>query len=459
MRKRLSNTFLGYFWITFALTIISMVLAFVLLSVASNWIAGSLAKNRYSARSVIQADYHDIDASEIVANGGGVQIIDKNYTVVYSVGIDTIRKSQLSVQEFTALLTGIKNKPYHYDIEYEPTGEFWLIITFPTSLRFDFALVYNEEAHRSEYNRSLSVLLGVGVFYLLLLAFISYFYARLISSQITVPLKKLIQGTTLLREGDYSARVDLQLKNEFKELQDTFNDMASRIEEEITLRKQSEENRRRLILDISHDLKNPLASIGGYAEVLKEKFDMPELHAIYQNSRRASFMLRELFELSQIESPDFALKMQKTELCETLRIIIGEIIPQLESAEFSYEFDIPDAEVYVMLNEGQFKRIINNLIDNAIRYNPKGTLFSLKLFFEEEKVKIKISDNGVGIPVNLVHDLFKPFVHRNAAEGNSNSGSGLGLSIAKKIAQAHGGDLILESTTSGTSFLITIPKI
>ena len=77
---------------------------------------------------------------------------------------------------------------------------------------------------------------------------------------------------------------------------------------------------------------------------MKDKYDIPELQAIYQNSRRASFMLNELFELSQIDSPDFTLKV-KTELCETMRLIIGEIIPQLESAEFAYEFDIPDSDI------------------------------------------------------------------------------------------------------------------
>lgn len=459
MRKRLSNTFLGYFWITFALTVFSTLLAFVLLSVASRWIAGELAKNRYSARSVIQADYRKIDASEIVANGGGVQIIDKNYTVIYSVGIDTIHKNQLTVEEFTELLTESKNKPYHYDIEYEPTGEFWLIVTFPTSIRFDFALVYNKEASRSDFYRSLSVLIGVGLFYLVLLSVISYIYARLTSSQITVPLKKLTQGTLSLREGDYSARVDLHLKNEFKDLQDTFNEMAARIEEEITLRKLAEENRRRLILDISHDLKNPLTSIGGYAEVLKDKYDIPELQAIYQNSRRASFMLNELFELSQIDSPDFTLKKVKTELCETMRLIIGEIIPQLESAEFAYEFDIPDSDIFVLLNQGQFKRVIHNLIDNAIRYNPKGTLISINLSINEENAEIRVADNGVGIPLNLTKELFTPFVHRNTAEDSNRFGSGLGLSIAKKIVQAHGGDLVLEPTERGTSFLITVPQI
>ena len=154
----------------------------------------------------------------------------------------------------------------------------------------------------------------------------------------TTPLKKLRDGTKLLREGDYSARVDLRLKNEFAELQDTFNDMAARIEHEISLRKKSEEDRKRLILDISHDLKNPMSSIQGYAELLMSGPDMSEqerneyLEIIHNNSKRANKLLTELFELSQMESPDFSLKPVRADICEYLRQICGELVPQLEHA-------------------------------------------------------------------------------------------------------------------------------
>lgn len=91
-----------------------------------------------------------------------------------------------------------------------------------------------------------------------------------------MPLRKLSDGTRLLREGDYSARVVLRLKNEFSELQNTFNDMAARIEHEIALRKKSEDDRKQLVLDISHDLKNPMSSIQGYAEICIKKPELTE---------------------------------------------------------------------------------------------------------------------------------------------------------------------------------------
>jgi signal transduction histidine kinase len=253
----------------------------------------------------------------------------------------------------------------------------WLVVTFPTSIRLDFALVYNKEASPSDFIQAGGAIVFVVLCYLLILIFFTLLYSRVTATSITIPLKKLSDGTRLLREGDYSARVDLHLKKEFAQLQNTFNDMATRIEHEIALRKKSEEDRRRLILDISHDLKNPLSSIQGYAELLRQKADSPELTVIHQNSQRANRLLNELFELSKIDSPDFSLKLKRVDVCETLRQICGELISQLESASFEYEFNIPEDAVHVMLDASHFARIIQNLTDNAVRYNPSGTVITV----------------------------------------------------------------------------------
>lgn len=460
MKRKISNQFLWNFVIIFIIMIFTTILSFILLSFASRLISGSLAKNRYSASSIIKENYHEIDTAHVVNNGGGVQIIDKNFCVIQSVGLDTLNKESFTVQEFTTFLTESKNKPYHYDILYEPNGEFWLVVTFPTSFRLDFVLIHNKDALSSEQLRAGGVFALVIVIYFLIIALASFVYSRISAIQITVPLKKLVNGTRLLREGDYTARVDLRLKNEFLELQDTFNDMADRIEHEMALRKKTEEDRKRLILDISHDLKNPLSSIQGYAELLYQKFDFSELKIIQQNSVRANQLLNDLFELSKMDSPDFTLKLNKLDICETLRQICCEMIPQIESCEFDYDFDIPEESIYVMIDEMHFRRVIQNLTDNALRYNPKGTVISVSLATQNNDVVIIYSDNGIGIPSSLSEDIFKPFVRNDDSRNSQTGGSGLGLSIAYKIINAHKGSLTLcNHVSKGTSFRISIPKI
>jgi len=310
------------------------------------------------------------------------------------------------------------------------------------------------------------VIVFVVLIYLLILALFTFIYSRITAASITIPLQKLCDGTRLLREGDYSVRVDLRLKNEFAELQNTFNDMAARIEHEISLRKKSEEDRRRLILDISHDLKNPMSSIQGYAELLMKKKDMTEqecdehLKIILNNSKRANRLLTELFELSQLDSPEFSLKLLETDICEYIRQICGELVPQLEREGFKYEFNIPEDSVFVLLDTDRFNRIIQNLANNTMRYNPVGTLVTVSLTVQNHQVLIDFSDDGIGIPDHLASNIFKPFVRLDDSRNSKTGGSGLGLSIAKRIVEAHGGDLtLLPNKNSGSTFRITIPAI
>lgn len=466
MKKKLSNQFLSNYFTIFLLIIIATILAFFMISFASGLISDTLTKNRYPASSIIKEDYTQIDTSEVVHNGGGVQVIDKKYRVVYSKGLDTIQKKQLSAQEFTELLIGSKDRPYSYDIMYQPKGDFWLIVTFPTSIRLDFSLVYNREATTSDFIQVGVVIVVVFIIYLLLLALITFVYSRITALRITIPLQKLCAGTRLLREGDYSVRVDLDLKNEFAELQNTFNDMAARIEHEMAFRQKSENNRRQLMLDISHDLKNPLSSILGYVELCMKKQQLTAqeqneyLQVIQQNGHRANLLLSELLELAKIESPDFSLKLMKTDLCEYLRLFCGELIPLLERVNFKYEFDIPEKSIFAMMDTDQFNRILQNLADNVMRYNSEGTTVIVRLTENNKLAMIQFIDDGSGISDHLIEDIFKPFVRGDHSCNSKTGGSGLGLSIAKKIAEAHGGNItVLSDGRKGSVFIITISII
>ena len=475
MKKKLSNQFLTNYLVVLLLTAIVMVFALLLLSSASSLISARLTKNRYPASSIMRDDYTQIDASSVTQNGGGVQIINHEYQVVFSDGLDTIGKRQLSAAEWTEFLMRSKSKgiPYFYDIIYNQKGRFWLVVTFPTSLRIDFDIVSNKAAAPGDIFLAIGVLVAVFVIFTFLLSLITFAYSRVTASRITKPLQKLCDGTRLLREGDYSVRVELHLKNEFAELQDTFNDMASRIEHEMALRKKSENDRRQLILDISHDLKNPLASVTGYTELCLKKPELTTeernayLQVVYNNGQRANRLLTELFELSKLDNPEFALKLVKTDLCEYLRQVCGDLLPSLEGAGFQYEFSIPEKSIYVEIDPDRLSRVFQNLADNAIRYNQKGTTVSVSLYEEGEneeggKAVILFQDDGCGIPAHLADDVFKPFVRADSSRNSEagGGGSGLGLAIAKKLAIAHGGDLTLSTDVDkGCTFVITLPII
>jgi signal transduction histidine kinase len=468
MRSKISNQFMINYLIAFILSILAAFFTFLLLSFSDTVISRKLLKNIYPAKMIMQDDYTRVDATPVVQNGGGVQIINEEYEVVYSAGINTLSTTEFTTEQFTDFLVNSKSKgvPYNYDILYNPQGKFWLIVTFPTSIRLDFSLVYNKEVVSRDMRNVAPVFIAIIIIYLLMLAVFALVFSKVTATRITKPLRELCEGTKRLREGDYSARVNLNLKNEFAELQETFNGMVERIERETTLRKQYEDDRKKLILDISHDLKNPLASVTGYAELcLKNPESLEEkqinyLKIIYKNGQRASRLLNELFELSKLESPEFRLKLYKTDMCEYLRQVCGELLPALEQAGFKYDFDIPDETIFAMIDTGQMSRVFHNFADNAIRYNPKGTVVCVRLYKQNDEIIILFKDNGIGISTEVAKNIFKPFVRVENSRNSQTGGSGLGLSIAHKIILAHGGSIELTTDTNkGCIFSITLQNI
>ena len=468
MKSKLSNQFFTNFLVVFLLSLIITALSVPLIGLGSRIVSGVLAKNRFPASELMRDDYRMIDTAAVVENGGSVQVVDEDYRVVLAAGKDATLSKQMTASDFTEFLVTSKSKeiPFHHDVLYNGQGDFWLIITFPASIRIDFMLTWNPSAATGDFEKTVLILIAVALIYIVFLVVLTLVYSRITARRITDPLRKLADGTRMLREGDYSARVDLRLNNEFAQLQDTLNDMAERIEEEMALRQKSEEDRRRLILDISHDLKNPMAGIQGYAELLMKSPDISDdqrthcLSMILSGSERANRLLNELFEISQLDSPDFVLKPERADLCEALRQVCGELVPRLEEAGADFDFDIPEDSVPVMLDRERFGRIIHNLMDNAIRHNPPGTKMEVRLRAREGQALIEVSDDGVGIPDDLAQNIFKPFIRGDEARGAQTGGSGLGLSIARKIALAHGGGLELaRGKDKGSTFLLTLPII
>jgi signal transduction histidine kinase len=467
MKRKIANRFLINYLLMFVISIMVGLFALMLLGFASDLVSKTLIKNDYTAESLMRDDYKSIDITSVVDNGGGVQVIDTNYVVVLSGGLNTLPKDKLTAAEFTDFLIESKSIgiPYSYSIEYNSNEQFWLVVTFPTSLRIGLDIGYNKDFIAKDMQNVAGVIVSVVLFYLLLLAVSTVIYSKLTSIGIVNPLKMLCSSARRLKDGDYTARVDLNLENEFGELQDSFNAMAQKIEQEIYLRKQSEENRKKLVLDISHDLKNPLASVMGYAELCRGKPDLSrdELDAytkiIYENSVRSNNLINDLFELSKMDSSEYTISKVRIDICEYLREKIGAVIPILDDAGFYYDFYIPEEEIFVELDISQMDRVIQNLIANAVKYNAEGTKVTIGLSEQHDTIVIEVKDDGIGIPAEIADDIFNPFVRADRARNSQTGGTGLGLAIVEKIIAAHGGKISLKTDENlGCEFIIHIPK-
>jgi len=305
----------------------------------------------------------------------------------------------------------------------------------------------------------------LSLFNVLLILLIVYVFARATSRIFIKPIKLLLSGVMEITNNNYDVNIEMDTKNEFLDLANGFNMMAETIRNEIREKEKLEKIREALILDISHDLKNPLTSILGYSETLINNRDLDEkekleyLNIINKNSHRANKLMIDLFEFSLYDNSDYKFNLVKGDMSEFLRQIIASYIPEFEHNKFEYDFDIPEESYEVMMDEEKLTRAINNILDNKLKYNPVGTTVGIKVEIKEAYFCVVFSDNGESIPEKYRESIFNPFVRVDKSRNSKTGGTGLGLSITKKIINKHHGGIRILNSEIGTSFEIMLPIV
>ena len=221
--------------------------------------------------------------------------------------------------------------------------------------------------------------------------------------------------------------------------------------EQERVREQKEYDRKRnlMLSDVAHDLRTPMTTVSGYAKALtdgmvedKEK-QREYLMAIQRKSVRMNELIELLFEYVKLDSAGFTLNRKKVDLYELLRENAAMLYSDLEEAGMEFEIDIPETALYVQADAIQLSRVITNLLNNAKKHNPSGCRIALQAWQNQREICVTVADNGPLIPEELAEQLFEPLSRGDTSRG-SEGGSGLGLSIAKKIVEMHGWNLTLE---------------
>lgn len=231
-----------------------------------------------------------------------------------------------------------------------------------------------------------------------------------------------------------------------KALMDEVHRMEQQKEE---MQKVYEKKRNLMLSDIAHDLRTPITTIAGYSKALNDEMVVSEekkkeyLQAIENKSERMNDLINLLFEYVRLDSDNFGLHRDEIDLPELLRTIAASLYSDVEEKGMEFQISIPEEVHMVSLDRVQFSRVVVNLINNAIKHNEAGTVITLEMKQEKGKIKIAVSDNGGLIPTFLVDHIFEPFAMGDASR-TAQSGSGLGLSIAKKIVEMHGWTLELK---------------
>lgn len=222
-----------------------------------------------------------------------------------------------------------------------------------------------------------------------------------------------------------------------------------------------------LLSDITHDLKTPITTVAGYVQALNDGMvEDPEkqkqyLESIRKKSLEMSELITLLFNYVKLDSEGFDLKKERINITELVLQLAAGAYTDMEEAGMIPDIDIPEEAGYADIDKMQFSRAFMNLLTNAIKHNASGTRIKISMKKKLGYLMIKVMDSGEMIDPELAGHLFDPFVMGDESR-NSRGGSGLGLSVSKKVIEMHGGDLTLEQPTEegyAKAFCIQIKQV
>ena len=267
----------------------------------------------------------------------------------------------------------------------------------------------------------------------------------LILKKLLFPLKQLREGVEKVGRGDFEYKIETKRKDELGKLVHSFNNMNIEVREMIKSREQ-------LILDVSHELRSPLTRIKLALEFLEES---DSKNNIKEDIRDIEFMVSEILETERLTSKHGSIKKEMVVVNEILEAIIYEYANREPGIEL-----IADNSIAMIGDNDRLKTLFRNIIDNALKYSsqqPDPVQIMLKE--NNDKVEIVFSDHGEGIPENELKNIFEPFYRVDKSRSKETGGYGLGMHLAKKIIEAHSGDISIKSKpASGTTIKISFPK-
>ena len=309
--------------------------------------------------------------------------------------------------------------------------------------------------------------LALGSLLLIFAGGISVAFGFFISNTITQALGNLVDGTSQLSEGDFSARVTITGNDEIAQLSKAFNDMSARLEQAAENERALDETRRNLVAWASHDLRTPLTSlrvmITALADgVVTDKETVSRYLTQSQNEiTRMSKLLDDLFELAQLDAGYEKLDFEWFALSDLISDTLESFAARAQAKEVALDGHVDPQVDLVWAAPEKLSRILDNLVSNALRYSPKGETIRLSAEVKEDTTIVTVANSGSEINAKDLPFIFDRFYRgeKSRVRDQSESGGvGLGLSIAKGLVEAHGGKIWVKSVPGkGTQFWFSLP--
>jgi signal transduction histidine kinase len=271
-----------------------------------------------------------------------------------------------------------------------------------------------------------------------------------LASHLANPVRRLKEAVERFGTGDLSARVQMRRADELGQLAGAFNQMADRTESLVTAQ-------RRLLQDISHELRSPLARLNVAVELARSAPDPePNLDRIQKEADRLNALVSELIEVTRAEGDPAHRRTEPVRLDEIVSEVVEDSEIEANASRCRIEFSKPPG-IAVLGDAELLRRAVENVLRNAIRHAPAGTAVQVELEERKNTVLIRIRDHGPGVPPDALPLLFEPFYRVESDRGRSSGGVGLGLAIVRRAVEIHQGAVKAYNANPGLAVEIDLP--
>ena len=285
--------------------------------------------------------------------------------------------------------------------------------------------------------------------------------SALISQRVIAPVRDMMHASRQIAQGNYGRRVSLPANrpvtdlDEMGQLAHSFNQMAAQLEESDTLRRQ-------LIGDVTHELTTPLTVIKGSMEGLIDGVlpSEPEtFQQVYHEAARLQRLVTDLQELSRVEAGTYELHTQPVDLAALTSSVTNRLRRQYEDKGVQLNVHLPPGLLMAEADPDRISQVLINLIGNALQYTPAGGQVDVTVRRKNNGALFTIADTGVGFAAEHLPHLFTRFYRADKSRARSSGGSGIGLTIARHLVEAHGGQIWAESAGlgQGSQFIFLLP--
>jgi len=299
--------------------------------------------------------------------------------------------------------------------------------------------------------------MAIGRFFLwggLVAVAIALLITFVLSRRILAPVKALTSVAKRLGRGDFSQRVQVKDRSELGELAKAFNAMASDLEH-------TEKLRRNMVADVAHELRTPLSNVRGYLEAIRDgviKSDANTIRSLTEEAMLLSRLVDDLQDLALAEAGELKLMCQPEDIGKLVNRGVAMIQGQAIAKDVSVTVDLSDQLPLCNVDSHRISQVLHNLLNNALSHTPKGGAITVRARQRDNQVEVSVADTGEGIPTEDLPYIFERFYRVDKSRSRATGGSGLGLTIARRLVEAHGGRIEVQSELGkGSCFTFTVP--